>query len=299
MAQAKGIFIVGGSGFLGTHLALRLKDKHRVISTYQSYSIPIPGVLSVPLTFQDDVWLKTLILRFQPDVILYIIGNRDVEWVEGNQKTAERLHATGPGEILKHAEIYQPKLIYVSTCYVFDGQRGNYKETDSISPANALGKFKAGGENFIYTRSHHYNIIRTSPIYGIGHPWRPTLVDTLRVKLSNGERIELQNYELHSFAPVSGIADVVEKLIDQGPKQGIYHYGGLTRLTHYEFGVMFAKAFGFNPGLITPRKKPSERLLISENQKLDFSLNSSEIIKSLQVQSYEIGDGLKKITDAL
>ena len=41
------------------------------------------------------------------------------------------------------------KLIYLSTSYVYSGEKGNYKETDSVKPWNNYGWSKLGGESAV------------------------------------------------------------------------------------------------------------------------------------------------------
>ena len=42
--------------------------------------------------------------------------------------------------------IYNIKLIYFSTGYVYEGKKGNYRETDSVLPLNNYAWSKLGGE---------------------------------------------------------------------------------------------------------------------------------------------------------
>lgn len=293
MTGGKSILIIGGSGFLGTHIALKLRENHRVVVTFQQNHVPLPGVLSIPMEIKDEGWMKRVVYTQKPEVIIYIAGYRDTGWMEGNPTQAERLVSSGPGEVLKVADIFQPRMIYLSSCYVFDGSRGNYKETDNISPYNTMGKLKAGGENLIRSRSSIYTIIRSSPLFGISHPWRPTFFDQLRLALAREERVELQNYELHSFAPVQGMVDLVENVVNAAPKKSIYHYGGLNRVSHYEFGRLFAKEFGFKESLLVPiRKSKTKGQMASDEHPVDFSLNSSEVIRQYKTPSYDIAGGL-------
>lgn len=297
MSDSQTCLIFGGSGFLGTHLALGLRDDFRVISTFRTNPIPISGVLSLPVDLNSEEWLKEVLKKFRPETIVYIAGGQEEAWIEKNHAAAEKVHSNGPGVILKFSDFFAPRMIYISSCYVFDGSKGNYKETDSLSPYNELGKLKAGGENLVRGRASSWTILRTSPLYGLSHPWRPSFIDRLRSSLSRSEKVELQNYELHSFAPVTGMTEVLRGIIREGTKQSIFHYGGLTRLTHYEFGLLFAKAHGFDENLISPKNKPHEKShLVSDQNRLDFSLNSTEIMKMIpSVKSCEAEDGVRLI----
>lgn len=63
------------------------------------------------------------------------------------------------------------KLVYISTDYIFDGEKGNYKEIDKANPINYYGLTKLEGENRAISHYQNYTILRTSVLYG-WHPWK-------------------------------------------------------------------------------------------------------------------------------
>jgi dTDP-4-dehydrorhamnose reductase len=182
------------------------------------------------------------------------------------------------------------KFVYVSSSAVFDGLKGNYKETDAVSATSTFGKMKAAGENIVRSRAGNAAVLRLSPLVGSSHPWRPTLFDRIRAALSAGERVELFDDEWHSWAPVSAAVEAIEAAIDRAPKGSLFHYGGLTRLTPFEIGRMFATATGFDPDLVQARKRPQPKSTPADAdaQRWDYSLNSSEIIRALGVSAAPI-----------
>lgn len=288
MSRSKGVLIIGGSGFLGTHLAARLRENYRVVVTHRHHPIQIPGVLNLPLKSKDDQWLKHILRRQRPEIVIYLGGPGTREWVEKDTAMAERLHSTLPGEILKATETMIERFIYVSSCSVFDGMRGNYKETDPQTANSLIGKYKAGAENWIKGHATAYTILRLSPLLGRSHPYRPSWFDEFRIQVGRKQRIELHNNDYFSYAPVSGACETIERLLDRAPKTSIFHYGGLNRLTTYEVALELAKAFNWDTSLIFPKSKQ-----IHELRPLDFSLNSSEAIKSLDVKAYEIEETIE------
>ena len=56
------------------------------------------------------------------------------------------LNIIGTANITKICEKYNVKLIYFSTGYVYEGIKGNYKESDGVKPFNNYGLSKLGGE---------------------------------------------------------------------------------------------------------------------------------------------------------
>lgn len=284
MATTKAVLIVGGSGFVGTHLALKLREGYKVFATYHSRHFTMPGVTTLPLNISNQNGVKRVVYTTQPDVVIYAAGSNRVDVAENHPREAERIHTGGPATVSNASEIIQAKFIYLSNCYIFDGHRGNYHENDTVMPSAALGKGKLGGENFIRGRSLNYSIVRSSPLLGIGNGRKPSFLDILRTRLDRGQRVDLPAAELHSFAPVAGLVEVISRLVETGSRNKTYHYGGLTKITDYELAKNFASRFGYNSDLITLSRYSKGTAHSSDSFYRDFSLNSSQTAESLKVK---------------
>jgi dTDP-4-dehydrorhamnose reductase len=299
-ARALGVVIVGGNGFLGSHLARSLRKRARVVVTYAKHRVPLEGVLSLPIDVKDVAGIRKILRAQRPDVVVYLGGPEDPAWVEANPKLAEKIFSSGISEVLHAAEMNSARFLYVSNASIFDGTRGNYLESDSISPTTLIGKLKASGEALVRGRSNHASILRLSSLVGSAHPWRPSLFDRLRNALEFGTEIELRDDEYHSWTSVSSAVSTIEAMIDRAPKNALYHYGGLTRLTPLEMGRFFAETLGYDKEKIAMSLIAKKRVLqkgmivLPEGEKFDYSLNSSAIIRALGVKTSPIDADLKK-----
>lgn len=289
MRRTKCVLIIGGSGFIGSQLALKLRDTYKVFATYKNHALHLPGISYLPFDVYDRNWIKRIVYNTEPDVIVYIAGNNGLEWCEKNARDADRIHTGGAASVSTVASILQPKFIYLSNAYVFDGKKGNYREDDTVLPWSALGKAKLGGENYIKGRSLNYLILRSSPVFGRSNGVNLSTLDHLRMKLSIGQKVEFSNTELHSYAPAHGLVDLLERLVDSGPRNKILHYGGLTKVTPYEFAVEFAKRFKFDPNLVQPIRLNQPEHLSGPTE--DYSLNSTEVSRTLKIKPLLLEEG--------
>jgi len=106
------------------------------------------------------------------------------------------------------------RLIYVSTDYVFKGDKGNYAETDPVYPVNKYAWSKLGGEcaAAMYDKSL---IVRTT--FGPNvFPFEKAFID-----------------QWTSRESVAAIAEKISKLVDKDVT-GIMHVGG-RRKTVFEY----------------------------------------------------------------
>lgn len=296
MAHTKSVLIVGGSGFVGSYLAKRLRDGYKVYSTYFKRPTAIPGVTFIPMDVENRNWVKRVVYTTQPSVVIYVAGSDSMQWAEKNARTCERLHADGPTTIAGSTDIMQPRFIYLSNPYVFDGSKGNYHENDTILPGTVIGRMKSGGENAMKSKCLNYIILRSSPTFGRSNGLNLSSFDQLRMSLDRGKRIELSTDELHAFAPIEGLCDLVIRLIGSGVKNRILHYGGLTKMNHFEFGQAFAKRFGYDPNLVVARSNSQK----ADGKPLfDYSLNFTQAVETLKIKPFLLEESFDLIEKQL
>lgn len=292
MPHTKAVLIVGGSGFVGTHLALKLREAYKVYATYHRTRVSMPGVTYIPLNAGKRDWTKRVVRTFRPEIIIYAGGRGTHEWLNPNFEDPEEVFTSGAVNVASVAEILQPRYIYVSSCMPFDGLKGNYHESDLVLPNTDVGKAKLAGENQIRTKSMNYVIVRSTPLLGRSNGWNLSMIDRLRIRLDRGERVELSQAELHGFAPIQGFTDFIEKLLDSGIKNRIVHYGGLTRCSWYDMGCAVARKFGYDPSLIVEGAHAPHGVA-------DYSLNCTYAVENLKIKPLLLEQGLDLLQESL
>jgi len=191
--------------------------------------------------------------------------------------------------ILCEASRLGTKIIYLSTDYVFDGNRGLYQETDPPNPINYYGLTKLLGEEIALTLGGV--VVRTSAIYGLG-PGRPNFGKVVVEKLSKGEIVKAFIDQWLSPTLNTFLGEALAKLaLDLELSREILHVAG-PRMSRYEFAKAIAKAFGFREELIkpismsefsfrAPRPRDSSLKVLKAEQLLGIAL--SDIDKALEV----------------
>jgi len=124
----------------------------------------------------------------------------------------------GSANVAKACHLYNIKLIYISTNFVYPGLKGNYKETDNLMPVNEYGWSKLGGECAAKLCKNHLIL-------------RLCMTDD-----NYPHEIAYDNY-ITSFMRKTDAAKKVLKLIN---KNGIINLGGPTQ-TAYKFAKKYNK----------------------------------------------------------
>ena len=144
----KKIFITGGNGVLGKKLINHLLPNYKVLS---------PSSKDCNILNLND--LTNLINQFQPDVVIHLAAFVDTFGCEDNIEKAIDVNVIGTLNIVKACLNINCKFVYISSEYVFSGNKGNYTVEDRLDPINVYGKTKSSAE-YITSILPNYQIIR-------------------------------------------------------------------------------------------------------------------------------------------
>ena len=102
------------------------------------------------LNILSEKSIKNNIKKFKPKYIMHLAGlSRPMSIHNENIKKSIDLNIIGTSNIVKACIENNLKIIHFSTSYVYPGNKGNYKETDSLLPWNNYGWSKLGAESAV------------------------------------------------------------------------------------------------------------------------------------------------------
>ena len=129
------ILVTGGEG----RFAKILKNKNKKLNLIfcSKKQLDILNLKSIKKNFE----------KHKPKIIFHCAGlSRPMDIHEKDITKSIDLNIIGTANLVKTCKLYKVKMIYLSTGYVYEGTRGNYKETDPVKPFNNYGLSKLGGE---------------------------------------------------------------------------------------------------------------------------------------------------------
>lgn len=197
------ILLTGGSGLLGTEL-LKLDP-----------CIEAPTRKDLDIT--DDDAVLAFVADLNPDVIIHAAAITDNREIEADPSEAVDVNIHGTANIARACLGTRIRLVYLSTDYVYRGDRGRYIETDDVAPSNLYAWTKLAGEAAVRTVPNHL-IIRTS-FGGDKFPYPVAFSD----KWSSKEYVDVIAPDILEAArsPLTGIVNI------GGPRRTIYEYAVL------------------------------------------------------------------------
>jgi dTDP-4-dehydrorhamnose reductase len=244
------VLITGASGLFGSKLSqISAKD----CKVYSGYSKAQP-VWGTPIKF--DVLNKNQVehafKKANPDVVVHAAALTNVDECETSKKLAWETNVEGTRNIAEATKACGAFLFYVSTDYVFDGEKGNYTETDTPDPINYYGLTKLKAEELVKELIDEYCIARPSVIYG-ATPAADKINFALWLisSLTQRKPVKIVIDQYNSPTLNTNLAEMTWEII-QRRLTGTFHLSGATRINRYDFAKSIASAFKLDPTLIIP-----------------------------------------------
>jgi dTDP-4-dehydrorhamnose reductase len=258
------VLILGASGMLGHALFSRMyaSGQIRVHATTRNadrldrfFSAALLENLVDGVEAENFESAVRTVEAIKPDWVINCIGVIKQRAGSNDPITAISINALFPHRLAMLCKGTGTRLIHVSTDCVFDGQKGNYVESD---PANALdlyGRTKFMGE----PNDPHCLTLRTSII---GHELltRQGLVEWF---LSQTGRVKGYTRAIFSGFSTLELADIIiNHVLENAALQGLYHLSS-TAISKHDLLRIIARQYGLTTDIAPSRVPVIDRTLDS------------------------------------
>lgn len=256
------VVVTGAGGLLGWWVARVLAERgYRVYGVYRERGGGLEGVEWVRADLEAGV--PEVVRR--ADVVIHAAAYTDVDGCEVDRARAYRANFLATLAVARAAR----RVVYISTDYVFDGERGMYREEDVPNPVNYYGLSKLLGEGPVLARGGV--VVRVSGLFGVSpHGKRNFGVEAL-LRLRRGEEVRAFVDQRLSPTYVPFLAERLADLLERDV-EGVLHIAG-EPATRFEFAVALAEALGVDRGLVKPARLSEARLVARRPR--DSSLDTS------------------------
>jgi len=131
----KRIILTGGGGRFAK-VFKKIKSKHKIFYP-KKHELNIEHLSSI----------KKYFIKIKPDYLIHCAAlSRPMSIHEKNISKSISTNIIGTSNVVKICNLYNTKLIYFSTNYVYPGKKGNYNENSPVLPINKYAMSKLGGE---------------------------------------------------------------------------------------------------------------------------------------------------------
>ena len=285
------LLVLGGSGLIGNALLKNSKNEFDILTTFYKNHISIKNVRSFQYSFPNDLNnLRELLEKEKPDVLVNTMGYSNIDFCELNKSDTEMLHVEVTEKICKICENIGTKQIFLSSDYVFDGEKGNYSEDDVPNPVNYYGLSKLKAEQLILKNPIN-TVIRTSVIYD--WDYRARFFNSVIKNLQNNQEINATTDVYNSVTFLDNLVESIFKVITLN-QNGIFHVVDSACVNRFEFAEMIAKIFRLDKNLIKIASVQDEPKNIAKRPK-NACLNNSKAKKELGLNFNTIEEGVSRV----
>ncbi len=281
------ILVTGANGLLGEKLTRLASERGFKICRTDLENIDAADYVRLNLTDRSAV--LSLCRDFRPEAIVNLAALTDVDLCEREKNAAVDVNANAAGYLAEAAQTVGAQMVQVSTDYVFDGDRGMYREDDASNPINQYGYSKLLGEKKVMSTAESWCIARTSVIFGWGRASRPNFATWVLSGLRAGKKLTVVTDQYASPTLNSNLAEMLLEIVERR-LQGIYHTAGRDRINRYNMAVKIAEVFSLDPALVLPVDSNSISWLAK--RPVDSSLNVGKVLKELSAKPLGIDKAL-------
>ncbi|HAM35076.1 MAG TPA: hypothetical protein DEB40_01715 [Elusimicrobia bacterium] len=283
------LLVTGGSGFIGSRLVRDLSVKWDVVSTCGKQP-PGPGMIRVDLTDAAD--LERAFHEAAPRAVVHTAAMAEPDACEKQPELAGRVNRDAAQGLARLCAKAGARFVHFSTDLVFDGLRGWYREQDAPHPLSVYGRTKLESEHAALEACPGAAVLRVATVYGRAYGGRPSFLDTLRQRLSQGQRVQAFTDQWRTATANAQISEAVAALLERSDISGIFHWTGATRASRWEFASAFCRIFGFSESLVEAARMEDMRLAAPRPR--DTSLDSTGLARLLKIAPWSLEDGLRR-----
>lgn len=268
------IVVTGASGQLGAYLLGRLAadGQHEVVAWSGRERGERCGIPFEPVDLADGLALGLALDRARPDAVLHAAAISSAAEVLRDPACARTVNVEATAALARWSRTRDARLLFVSTDLVFDGTRGNYREDDPASPVLEYGRTKRAAESLVAEADPTALIVRVSLLFGAHRCGRPGFFGQQVARFRAGEVVSAFADEFRTPLHYDDAAVGLIRLLESGAS-GLFHLGGLERMSRWDLLVRAAGRLGFDPALVRPGLQADAPA--DEPRPRDVSLDSS------------------------
>ncbi len=244
------IFITGSNGLLGQKLVeFCIANSIDFIATSKGENrnpnCPKKNFKTLDITDKKEV--DAIVVESNPTHIIHTAAITNVDYCELNPQECELVNVIATNHLVSASNKVEAHFQFVSTDFVFDGKKGNYKENDEVNPLSEYAKSKVKSENITKEKAKFgWSIVRTIIVYGVGENLsRSNLIVWAKSALENGDAINIIDDQFRAPTFAEDLAAGCMGIILNDEK-GIFHISGPETMSIYQIVERIAKHFDYS-----------------------------------------------------
>ncbi|ASW54665.1 sugar nucleotide-binding protein [Plantactinospora sp. KBS50] len=267
--------VVGASGYLGGELCRQVGAAgDRVVGTYRSTPLDLPGTQPRRLDVRDRAAVRELVTAVRPDVVINTAYDT-ADWATT---------ADAAGYVAVAAAEVGARLVFVSSDALHAGAPEPYGDDVPPSPVNPYGAAKAAAETAVRLVDPGAVLVRTSLIIG---DERSKQIQLCLAALAG--TATLFSDEIRCPVGVADLASALRELA-VSPYTGVLNVAGPDAVSRPELGRLVAGRYGLDPAALRTTTRAEAGLSRPGDVRLDSS-RAADLVRTRLRGAHELLTG--------
>ena len=215
-----------GVGFLGGKLVEFFSKRFNVVCADINPRSDL--VNKIDATNKQEI--ENLLTVEKPDIVIDTIALSSYFVCENNHKLCRKLNFESAKYIAEACKKIDAKMIFISSSYIFDGEKGNYLETDTPNSLNKYALSKIDAEKKVLELDSAI-VIRSEPMYGFDKGKKQIIFGTNTFEVD--VKIGFPNI-LRKPIFIDDVPRIIFSLVEKN-QSGIFNIAGPTKLKWLDF----------------------------------------------------------------
>ena len=215
-----------GVGFLGGKLVEFFSKRFKVVCADINPRSDL--VNKIDATKKQEI--ENLLTLEKPDIVIDTIALSSYFVCENNHKLCRKLNFESAKYIAEVCQKIDAKMIFISSSYIFDGEKGNYLETDIPNSSNKYALSKIDAEKKVLELDDAI-VIRSEPMYGFDRGKKQIIFGTNTFEVD--VKIGFPNI-LRKPIFIDDVPPIIFGLVEKN-QSGIFNIAGPTKLRWMNF----------------------------------------------------------------
>lgn len=236
--------MIGAKGMLGRDLIDILRFSFHADQGWEVLGWDIDEI-----DIREENTTVTRIESLQPKIVINLAAYTDVDGCESNEEKAFATNAEGMRHVALGASRCDAKVVYLSTDYVFDGEKKEpYLEDDPAHPLNIYGRSKLKGEQYVQELVKDFLIVRSQWLYG---KYGKNFVSSILRDAREKRVVSIVDDQMGSPTYTVDLANAICTLL-QRRTRGIFHVANSDSCTWFVFSQTILKLSGMTEVKVIP-----------------------------------------------
>lgn len=290
------ILITGSNGLLGQKIVKILSKRGTqflATSNGKNRNQDCPEDKYLEMDITNQVQINAVFSEYKPTHVIHTAALTNVDYCELNPVECQEVNVNATKKLWEEAQKINAHLQLLSTDFIFDGLKGNYKETDEPSAVSIYGQSKVDAEKILINSNNtNWSIARTIIVYGTANNLSRTNIVLWSIDaLTKGDPMKIIDDQFRMPTWADDLAWGCIEICNRN-KTGIFHLCGPELMAVNEIVFRIAKHLGKSTDnveiissstLNQPAKRPPRTGFDLSKSKTELGYNPKTIEETITI----------------